>query len=138
MTGRPAAFCFGPGHVVMHGNQAFISSFGDAAVGLPAREILLDLPGAAFELMDAVLQGGQPLATWLHRPDEDWRLTVAPRGDPETGETYGVTFHLRARSDVPIVASPAPDPDSGPSHAGMAPEAEDRLTASDGSASIPL
>ena len=100
----------------MHGNHAFISSFGEAAVGLPAREILLDLPGAAFELMDAVLQGGQPLATWLHGPDEDWRLTVAPRGDPETGETYGVTFHLRARSDVPIVAS---------------------LTASDGSASMP-
>jgi hypothetical protein len=107
MTGRPAAFCFGPGHVVMHGNPAFISSFGDAALGLPAREILLELPGAAFELMDAVFAGGQPLATWLHRTDGDWRLTVAPRRDPETDETYGVTFHLRARSDVPILAPTA-------------------------------
>lgn len=104
MTGRPAAFCFGPGHVVVHGNPAFVSSFGASAVGLPAREILIDLPGAAFDLMDAVLEGGKPLATWLPGPDEDWRLTVAPRIDPETGETYGVSFHLRARSDVPILA----------------------------------
>ena len=104
MTGRPAAFCYGPGHVVMHGNRAFIEAFGDRAVGLPAREILVDVPAAAFELMDAVLAGGKPLATWLHRSDEDWRLTVAPRIDPETRETYGVTFHLRARSDVPILA----------------------------------
>ena len=104
MTGRPAAFCYGPGHVVMHGNRAFIEAFGPGAVGLPAREILVDVPAAAFELMDAVLAGGKPLATWLHRPDEDWRLTVAPRVDPESHETYGVTFHLRARSDVPIVA----------------------------------
>ena len=104
MTGRPAAFCFGAGHVVVHGNPAFISVFGEAVVGLPAREILIDLPGAAFELMDAVLDGGKPLATWIPGADEDWRLTVAPRVDPETGETYGVSFHLRARSDVPILA----------------------------------
>ena len=104
MTGRPAAVCHGPGHVVVHGNPAFVSAFGESSVGLPAREILVDLPRAAFELMDTVLDRGKPLATWLHRPDEDWRLTVAPRIDPETHETYGVSFHLRARSDVPIVA----------------------------------
>jgi hypothetical protein len=104
MTGRPAAFCFGPGHVVVHGNSAFVSAFGESAVGLPARESMVDLPSAAFDVMDAVFDGGKPLATWLHRPDEDWRLTVAPRIDPETSETYGVSFHLRARSDVPIVA----------------------------------
>lgn len=104
MTGRPAAFCLGPGHVVVHGNPAFISAFRETAVGLPAREVLVDLPSAAFELMDAVLGGGKPLATWLPGPGEDWRLTVAPRVDPETGETYGVSFHLRARSDVPILA----------------------------------
>jgi hypothetical protein len=101
---RPAAFCYGSGHVVMHGNPAFIEAFGYRAVGLPAREILVDLPGAAFELMDAVLAGGKPLATWLHLDGGDWRLTVAPRIDPETHETYGVTFHLRPRSDVPILA----------------------------------
>ena len=104
MTGRPAAFCFGPGHVVVHGNAAFIAAFRASAVGLPAREALVDLPSAAFELMDVVLDSGKPLATWLPGPDEDWRLTVAPRLDPETGETYGVSFHLRARSDVPILA----------------------------------
>ena len=105
MTGRPAAFCFGPGHVVMHGNPAFIASFGAAAVGTPAREVLVELPTVAFEVMDAVLSGGKPLATWLPWAGEDWRLTVAPRVDPETDEAYGVTFHLRARSDVPILAS---------------------------------
>ena len=68
MTGRPAAFCFGPGHVVMHGNAAFLSSFGAAAIGLPAREILLDLPSAAFELMDRSSHEGRPLATWLPGP----------------------------------------------------------------------
>ena len=105
MTGRPAAFCFGPGHVVVHGNPAFVSAFGESAIGLPAREILVDLHSAAFDVMDAVFEHGKPLATWLPGGDEDWRLTVAPRIDPETGETYGVSIHLRARSDVPIVAS---------------------------------
>jgi hypothetical protein len=104
MTGRPAAFCFGPGHVVVYGNPAFISEFGEAVLGLPAREILVDLPSAAFELMDAVLDAGKPLATWIPGEGEDWRLTVAPRVDPESNETYGVSFHLRARSDVPILA----------------------------------
>ena len=63
--------------------------------------------GAAFEIMDQVFTEGRPLATWLPGPGEDWRLTVAPRRDPETGETYGVTFHLRARSDVPLLAPTA-------------------------------
>jgi len=108
MTGRPAAFCFGPGHVVMHGNPAFQASFSASAIGLPAREILVDLPNAAFDVMDTVFAEGRPLATWLPGPGEDWRLTVAPRRDPETGETYGVTFHLRARSDVPLLAPSNP------------------------------
>ena len=76
----------------MHGNPAFHASFGASAIGLPAREILIDLSSAAFDLMDQVFDEGRPLATWLPGPDDDWRLTVAPRIDPETGETYGVTF----------------------------------------------
>jgi ArsR family transcriptional regulator len=84
MTGRPAAFCFGPGHVVMHGNPAFQASFGASSIGLPAREILVDLPTAAFDLMDTVFAAGRPLAIWLPGPDQDWRLTVVPRRDPET------------------------------------------------------
>jgi len=105
MTGRPAAFCVGRGHVVVHGNSAFIATYGEAALGMPANEILVELPGIAFDVMDAVLEGGRPLATWLPGADEDWRLTVAPRIDPETNEVYGVSFHLRARSDVPIRTS---------------------------------
>jgi hypothetical protein len=92
----------------MHGNPAFQASFSASAIGLPAREILVDLPNAAFDVMDTVFAEGRPLATWLPGPGEDWRLTVAPRRDPETGETYGVTFHLRARSDVPLLAPSNP------------------------------
>ena len=45
----------------------------------------------------------RPLACWITRDGEDWRLTAAPRKDPETGEVYGVAFHLRERSDLPVV-----------------------------------
>jgi hypothetical protein len=71
---------------------------------LPARESLVDLPPAAFALLDAVLARGKPLARWIRFAGEDWRMTVAPRTDP-TGEVYGVAFHLRARSDVPAIAA---------------------------------
>ena len=104
---RPAAFCFGAGHMVMHGNAAFRASFGERAVGLPAREVLLDLPSEAFDVLDAVFAGGRPLARWIKRGDEEWRLTAAPRVDPETNEVYGVLLHLRARSDLPVVVRSA-------------------------------
>jgi hypothetical protein len=71
---------------------------------MPARESLVDLPPAAFTLLDLVLARGKPLAKWIRFAGEDWRMTVAPRTDPGTGEVYGVAFHLRARSDVPAVA----------------------------------
>jgi hypothetical protein len=89
----------------VYGNPAFVAAYGAIAVGLPARESLLDLPPRAFALLDAVLTRGKPLARWIQIGGEDWRLTVAPRADPGTGQTYGVAFHLRARSDVPVVAS---------------------------------
>jgi hypothetical protein len=88
---------------VMHGNEAMKERFG-ACVGLPAREGLLPLPARAFALMDAVLDRGKPLATWITVHDEEWRLTVAPRIDPENAEPYGVTIYLRARSDPAIPA----------------------------------
>lgn len=100
---RPAGFASGPGHVVVYGNPAFRMMFGDAAVGLPARETMLDLSAEAFSLLDAVLADGRPLARWVERPDETWRLTAVPRRDPETGDVCGVAFHLRARSDLPIL-----------------------------------
>lgn len=108
---RPAGFASGPGHIVVYGNPAFRTMFGNAAVGLPARESMLDLPATAFALLDAVLSDGRPLARWVERPDGTWRLTAVPRRDPETGDVYGVAFHLRARSDLPILA---PDESPGP------------------------
>jgi hypothetical protein len=104
---RPAAFCFGAGHMVMHGNAAFRAAFGERAVGLPAREVLLDLPAEAFDLLDRVLVTGRPLARWIKRGREEWRLTAAPRVDPESNEVYGVLLHLRARSDLPVVVRSA-------------------------------
>ncbi len=99
---RPAGFCSGPGHVVVYGNPAFRRSFPEA-LGLPAREGLIELPAIAFALLDAVYLRGRPLARWVRIGGEEWRLTVAPRRDPETQEVYGVAFHLRARSDAPGV-----------------------------------
>ena len=48
--------CRGPGHIVVYGNPAFIAAFGARAVGMPARESLLDLPPGAFALLDTVLR----------------------------------------------------------------------------------
>jgi hypothetical protein len=99
--------------LVVHGNPAFIAAFGEQAVGMPAREILLDFPTEGFALFDLVLAEGKPLARWIRFAEEDWRLTVAPRMDA-TGEVYGVSFHMRARSDVPVVG-PGPElPHYGP------------------------
>jgi PAS domain-containing protein len=106
---RPAGICRGPGHIVIYGNPAFVALFGAEAVGMPARESLLDLPPGAFALLDAVLARGKPLARWIRFGGEEWRMTVAPRQDPGTGEVYGVAFHLRARSDVPVVSDELPD-----------------------------
>lgn len=98
----------GHGHVVVYGNPAFRTMFGPGAIGLPARESLVDLPPAAFSLLDAVISHGRPLARWIEWADGPWRLTAVPRRDPESGEVYGVAFHLRARSDVPVVVRDEP------------------------------
>jgi hypothetical protein len=100
---RPVGLCLGPGHIVVQGNAAFVAEFGAGSVGLPAREGMLDLPPDAFAVLDAVFASGRPLARWIVRDGDEWRLTVAPRVDPVSGETYGVTFHLRLRSDVPVL-----------------------------------
>ena len=101
---RPAGLAAGPGHVVVYGNAAFRAAFGDRAVGLPARETMLDLPPEAFALLDAVLRTGRPLARWVRRGDRDWRITATPRSEFGSEEAYGVAFHLRARDDLPISA----------------------------------
>ena len=91
----PAAFHHGPAHMIMHGNPAFVARFGATAIGQPAREAMTELPRAAFELMDRVLREGRPLARRITTSSGDRRLVVVPRRDPETGEVYGVTTHLR-------------------------------------------
>lgn len=96
---RPAAMCLGAGHIVVFGNPAFVAAFGAASVGVPAREGLLSLPSAGLAVLDAVFARGRPLARWIRWAGAEWRLTVAPRVDIETGAVYGVSMHLRARSD---------------------------------------
>jgi hypothetical protein len=95
---------FGRAHVIMHGNAWFKAAYGDSCVGQPAREAMTDLPRPGFLLMDRVLRDGRPLATRVRMPAGDRRLVVAPRRDPETGETYGVVVHLRP------IAEPADRP----------------------------
>ncbi|HLY15127.1 MAG TPA: hypothetical protein VKR24_12320 [Candidatus Limnocylindrales bacterium] len=100
---RPAGMCLGTGHLVVYGNPAFVATFGPHCVGMPARETMLSLPAEAFELLDAVLAEGRPLARWIAIGVDQWRLTAMPRLDFETGRAYGVSFHLRRRSDLPVV-----------------------------------
>jgi hypothetical protein len=102
-TTRPAGLCAGPGHIVVYGNPAFVSAFGAGSVGLPAREGMVGLPAEAFALLDSVLREGRPLARWIAREGVAWRLTAMPRREFGTSEPYGVAFHLRARSDLPVL-----------------------------------
>ncbi len=96
---HPAGMCVGAGHLVVYGNPAFMAAFGEASLGLPAREVMLDLSRDGFAVMDVVLARGRAAARWVRRGDEDWRLTVAPRIDPGTSEVYGVRFHLQPRGN---------------------------------------
>ena len=107
---RPAGLCTGRGHVVVYGNPAFVSAFGEGCVGVPVREAFVGMSREGFALFDEVLRSGRPLARWvrLTSSGEPWRLVVAPRVDPGTHEVYGVRFHIRARSDVPILLPDGP------------------------------
>jgi hypothetical protein len=91
----PAAFHVGAGHMIVHANPPFVDEFGVGVLGQPAREVMLGLPPKAFELMDLVFSTGKPGACRIETAAGPRRLVVAARQDPETGETYGVTTHLR-------------------------------------------
>jgi len=107
---RPAGLCTGRGHVVAYGNPAFVTAFGEGCVGVPAREAFVGMSREGFALFDEVLRSGRPLARWVRLGSgrEPWRLVVAPRVDPGTREVYGVRFHMRARSDVPVLLPDGP------------------------------
>ena len=93
-TQHSAALLYGPGHVVVHGNAPFRALFSPGCLGLPAAEALLDLPRAAFDVMDLVYREGRPLARWIALRGARWRLTIAERRDIGTGEVYGIALHL--------------------------------------------
>ena len=98
-TQHPAALLYGPGHVIVHGNPPFRARFGAGCLGLPAAEALLDLPRAAFDLMDLVYRIGRARARWISMGGSTWRLTIAERRDLGTGEVYGIALHLVPRED---------------------------------------
>jgi hypothetical protein len=89
--------------VVVYGNAAFVAAFGRSTIGLPARETMIGFPAAGFAPLDAVLDCGRPLARWIPLEGSEWRLTAMPRLDPDTLVPYGVAFHLRRRTDLPVV-----------------------------------
>lgn len=95
-AGHPAAFHEGAAHVIRWANRPFLDLFGADCLGLPAREAMTGLGRAGFELMDRVLREGRPLARRVTTGSGEIRLVVVPRRDIETGETYGVTTHLRS------------------------------------------
>ncbi len=96
---HPAAFHDGAAHLIRWANPPFLALFGEGLVGLPAREAMTGLGPGGFELMDRVLREGRPLARRVATPAGPLRLVVVPRRDIETGETYGVTTHLRESGD---------------------------------------
>lgn len=94
VAAQPAALLDGPGHTVVYGNPPFLAEFGEVAVGLPAAEALLALPGVAFDVIQRVYVRGTPLACWLEISGERRRLTAAPRRDSDTGDVYGVAIRI--------------------------------------------
>jgi hypothetical protein len=94
-TGHPAAFHDGAAHIIRWATPQFVELFGAECVGLPAREAMTGLGRSGFQLMDRVLREGRPLARRVATPAGERWLVVVPRRDIETGETYGVTTHIR-------------------------------------------
>jgi hypothetical protein len=101
-TTRPAGMCVGAGHLIVYGNPGFVARFGPHCLGMPAREVMIGVPETAFAVLDAAYERGTAFARWVRLDDAEWRITVKPRTDPETGEVFGVAFHLRPRADVPM------------------------------------
>ena len=93
-TQRPTAMLYGAGHLIVYGNPPFLALFGAGCIGLPAAEALVDLPHAAFQVMDVAFREGRPLACRIQMRGGPWRMTVAERRDIGTGEVYGIAMRL--------------------------------------------
>jgi len=93
---HPAAMLYGPGHVVVHGTRRPGELFGAGWLGLAGRRgTPRPAAGNAFDLMDLVYREGRPLARAGSRARRPWRLTVAERRDPGTGDVYGIAIQPR-------------------------------------------
>jgi hypothetical protein len=95
------ALLYGRGHLIVHGNPAFLAEFGAGVVGLPATEALPDWPSRVFHAVDRAFETGNPVAAWVTIAGARRRLTVAPRTDVETGEIYGVAIRLATEEPAP-------------------------------------
>ena len=85
--------------MIIHGNPAFIEQFGAGVVGQPAREAMIGLPAEGVRADGSRVRDRQARRLPGHDGGRRERLVVAPRRDPETGEIYGVTTHLRPVAD---------------------------------------
>ena len=95
-SARAAAFHYGPGHMIVHGNPAFIEAFGPTpSVSRLARRCSACRRRRSSSWISSTRRAS-PVPARSRRTGAR-RLVVAPRRDPETGEIYGVTTHLRGR-----------------------------------------
>ena len=71
-TPSPAAFHYGPGHMIVHGNPAFIEAFGYTTIGQPAREALLH--ALAYATRDRKQRKRDMRELWIIRINAATRL----------------------------------------------------------------
>ncbi len=91
---QPAAIVHGPGHRIVHANEAFRAELGRGVLGMPAAEAIVDFPPAAFAVLDLAYREGRAVACRVTVRGTARRLVVAPTRDLETGEVYGLRLHL--------------------------------------------
>jgi hypothetical protein len=98
---HPAAMVHGPGHRIVHANEAFRAELGRGVLGMPAAEAIVDFPSEAFDGLDLAYREGRAVACRVTVRGSARRLVVAPIRDIETGEVYGVRLHLVPAGERP-------------------------------------
>jgi GAF domain-containing protein len=80
-TAAPAAIAVtrGPSHIVEYHNQAYRALFGDLPLEVPAQEVMPELPGEFFFLMDQVLASGEMYRTTEASVSMTWPGEQCPR-----------------------------------------------------------